>query len=176
MVLPCTSWLNQNPSKCSLENGSQSFSSEESKLCFSLAVGLDAEARKEHGQRDNSAQGQRGFGSLLLLHMCVFLRSRVSPLVVASDASEKGMGLVRSSSITSEGQRARSEFQSAALPIDDRFGLIELAPNAGAVRQALVNLPVRFVVYVAARLSGVRQASIEKRLARCLLASGRSGN
>ena len=74
---------------------------------------------------------------MLLPFMCVDLRCRVPPLVVACDASEMGVGVVRTTSITSEGRRALPDFQNAALPIEDRLGLIELAPNDGTVRQAL---------------------------------------
>ena len=44
------------------------------------------------------------------------------------------------------------EFQNAALPIEDRLGLIELAPNVGIVPLALANLQVRPTLCVAARL------------------------
>ena len=85
--------------------------------------------------------------------MCVDLRTRVSPLVVASDGSEKGMGVVRTSSITAAGRYALAEFQNAALPVEDRPGLILFAPNASITRQALANLSVQPAVYAAARLS-----------------------
>ena len=49
--------------------------------------------------------------------MCVDIRAaRASPLVVASGVSEKGLVVVRTSSITSEGRRAVSEIQNAAFP------------------------------------------------------------
>ena len=66
------------------------------------------------------------------------------------------MGVVRTSSVTCEGRRALSDFQNAALPIEDRLVLIVLA----CCRAPL----------------GVKQATVENDLARCFLASGWSGN
>ena len=90
---------------------------------------------------------------VLLPLVCVDSRARVAALVVASDPSDKGMEVVRTTSITFKGREALSRVQNPAVPVEDRLGLIELSHSAGTARQALANLNVRPAVYVAARLS-----------------------
>ena len=97
----------------------------------------------------------------IVLLVCVDVRARVSSPVVASDASGKVTGVVRTHSITAVGRHALAEFQSAALLMEGRLGLIEFAPNAGTTRQALANLSVRPAVHAAVRLSGSNKRSLE---------------
>ena len=52
--------------------------------------------------------------AFLSLPVCVSdLRAKFSPLVVGSDASERGLGLSRTSSSTGQGQVALQELQQA---------------------------------------------------------------
>ena len=71
------------------------------------------------------------------------LRARVSPLVIASDASESGMGVCRTSTITPAGLHALGSFQEAHNFLGDELGLIEVGNTVGSGRQALRRLGVR---------------------------------
>ena len=75
--------------------------------------------------------------------MVVDLRVRVSPLVVASDASESGMGVCRTSSLEADGRRALAAYEAGAPPPADGFGLIEVFAGIGGLRRAVEIVGVR---------------------------------
>lgn len=77
------------------------------------------------------------------------LRARVSPLVTASDASEDGLGLCRTSALTAAGLEALAERRPGAVTPADELGLLELFSGIGGLRRALEMLGVRPGVYAA---------------------------
>ena len=75
--------------------------------------------------------------AVYLLPLCVMdLRAHISPLVVASDASESGMGVCRTSSLTSSGLQAVMSRRAAQPRHRLEVGLIEVFAGIGGLRAA----------------------------------------
>ena len=85
--------------------------------------------------------------------MAVDLRARISPLVVASDASEEGMGVCRTSSLTNLCTTALSELRLRRSTAGDELGLVEVFSGIGAGRRAIERLHLKAAAYLACDLS-----------------------
>ena len=82
--------------------------------------------------------------AILSLPVCVAdLRAKVSPLVVASDASEWELGLSRTSSLTAQGQVALQELQQATPKSSGSVGLVE------GLRRAVEHCDVFVAIHIA---------------------------
>ena len=91
-----------------------------------------------------------GWLAVILLPFCVAdLRSRVSPMLVASDASEIGMGVCRTSTISPEGLHALHTLVNARPVHSSKVGLIEMFAGIGGLRQGLANIGIRPDIHVA---------------------------
>ena len=81
--------------------------------------------------------------AILSLPVCVSdLRAKVSPLVVATDASEWGPAVSRTSSLTAQGRVALQELQKAIPSCSGSVGLVELFAGVGGLRRALEHCDV----------------------------------
>ena len=72
---------------------------------------------------------------VFLLRLCK-LRANVSPLVLASDASERGIGVRRTSAQTPQGLQTRQTRQQAEYRHKRWVGLIEIFAEGGGFRKA----------------------------------------
>ena len=84
---------------------------------------------------------------LLRFHM----RYRVSPQVIATDASETGFGVVRSSTLTLEGSDELSLRALSTAAACDQLGIIELNAGIGVLRRAVELLERVPGVYAASK-------------------------
>ena len=76
--------------------------------------------------------------TILSLPVCVSdLRAKVSQLVVATDASEWGPGVSRTSSSTAQGRVALQELQQATSSCRGLVGLVELFAGVSGMRRAM---------------------------------------
>ena len=123
---------------------------------------MHPEERRRSGQRLPPGVVDDFVLAMAVAPLLVFdLRARVSPLVVASDASEQGMGVCRTSSLTGEGLRALDARRSAGAGGGDKVGLIEMFNGVGAARRALELCGVRPAVYAAVHSDGGARAVIQ---------------
>ena len=74
------------------------------------------------------------------------LRAKISPLVVAS---ESGLGLSRTSSVTTQGQVALQELRQASPGSSESVGLIEIFAGLGGLRRAVEHCDVFVAIHIA---------------------------
>ena len=101
--------------------------------------------------------------ALCLLPLAIFdLRVRPSPLVVASDASQDGLGVCRTTVVTPAGMEAITEMRALENHSSQEVGVIELFEHLGCVRQALVRLKVRPGAFAVCGTSAQGQRVLEQ--------------
>ena len=89
------------------------------------------------------------------------LRAKVSPLVVATDASEWGLGVSRTSSLTAQGRVALQELQQATPICSGPVGLLELFAGVGGLRRAMEHCRVVPALHVAAEEEAAAQRVLQ---------------
>ncbi|CAK0801859.1 unnamed protein product [Prorocentrum cordatum] len=100
--------------------------------------------------------------AVYLLPLCLMdLRAHVSPLVVASDASESGMGVCRTSSLTPLGLEALAVRLAAQPRHQMEVGLIEVRAGIGGLRAALAACGVHPEVYCAIEVDSMTSRVVE---------------
>ena len=86
---------------------------------------------------------------LFCLCLCVWPICAPSPLVVVSYASEWGLGLSRTSSLTAQGPVALQELQQGTPRCSGSVGLVELFAGLGGLRRAMEQCGVFVATHIA---------------------------
>ena len=89
------------------------------------------------------------------------LRAKISPLVVASHASEWRLGLSRISSLMAQGQVALQELHHSTPESSGSVGLTELFAGLGGLRRAMEHCDVFVAVHIAVKKDAPAQPDVQ---------------